>query len=49
MAHHRKLDLSMFRGEEDEEDDLVIAPKVSPCRQENTKHNPLIGRSVKWN
>ena len=30
MAHHRKINLSMFRGDEDEEDDLVIPPKVSP-------------------
>lgn len=29
MTHHRKINLSMFRGgEDDEEDDLVIAPKV---------------------
>lgn len=27
MAHHRKINLSMFR-EDDEEDDLIIAPKV---------------------
>jgi len=31
MTHHRKIDLSMFR--DDDEDDLVIAPKV--------KVNPL--------
>jgi hypothetical protein len=26
MTHHRKIDLSMFR--DDDEDDLVIAPKA---------------------
>lgn len=31
MTHHRKIDLSMFR--DDDEDDLVIAPKA--------KVNPL--------